>query len=86
LKDAPDVVEALSGRVAVLESILLPLCEHRGVEDVRSRVAPVARLDIMVKTCFSVGNADPRAGLTSYLEAFTAEVQPLLLWQPGSPQ
>jgi len=86
LPDAPDVLAALSGRIAILESVLLVLCERRGIEDVRAHVAPLAGSDVMVRSCFTPGNADPRVGLTSYLSTITAEVHPLLLWQPGSSQ
>ena len=86
LRAAPNVLVALSGRVAVLESVLLDLCERRGVEDVRVHVAVLQNLDIMVQSCFSPGNANPRDGLTSYFSATVADVHPLLLRQPGSPR
>jgi hypothetical protein len=85
LKEVVGAPEALSGRVAVLESVLLVLCEQRGIEDVRARMAALSGMDLMVQTCFSLDNTDPREGLRSYLAAITVEVHPLLLWRPGSP-
>jgi hypothetical protein len=84
LKDVPEVLEALSGRIAIIESVLLGLCEQRGVEYIRAHVAVLAGHDTMIQTCFSPDNTDPGAGLTSYLNAIAVDVRPLDLWQPPS--
>jgi hypothetical protein len=82
LKDVEGFPEALSGRIVVLEAILLALCDRLGVEGVRERVQPLAAFDKTVKICFSAGNRDPTAGLLSYYENLANELSPLVLWDP----
>lgn len=86
LRNIPDMATALSGRVAVIEAVLLVLCDRNGVESVRTHVNALSGLDTAIDVCFSPGNSDPRAGLVSYFTAITDDVRPLVLWQPGSPQ
>lgn len=82
LKDVDDFADALSGRIVVLEAVLLALCDQLGDEEVRRHLAPLAALDTVVKVCFSDGNQDPREALFSYYRALVADVGPLVLWDP----
>lgn len=85
LKDVSGAPAALSGRIAVLESALLSLCERRGLDDMRDRMVGLLDKDVMIGTCFSPDNPDPRDGLRSYIAAISAEVYPLILWREASP-
>ncbi len=82
LKDVEGFPSALSGRIVVLEAILLALCDQLGADAVRERLAPVAAADKMIQGCFSIGNAAPREALISYYESLAAELAPLVLWDP----
>lgn len=82
MKAIEGLPEALSGRIAVLEAILLALCDRLGLEEVRRRVAPLADLDTMIQVCFSSSSSDPREGLKSYFQSLVTEVEPLALWDP----
>jgi hypothetical protein len=75
--------EALSGRIVVLEAILIALCDRMGSCEVRKRVQPLIALDRVVQVCFSTGNEDPREGLLSYYRDLATEVSPLILWNPA---
>ena len=82
IKDVDGMPEALSGRISVLEAVLLALCDRLGPEEVRRRVARLAVLDKMVEVCFSRGSPDPREGLLSYFRSLAADLEPLVLWNP----
>ena len=82
VKDAPGFPEALSERVAVLDAVLLALCDRQGVEAIRRCVAPIAASDMMLQVCFSPGNLDPADTLLTYYQALAAELAPLVLWNP----
>lgn len=85
MNDVEGLAVLLSGRVAVLEAVLLALCDRLGSEAVRSRIVPLAAAhDEMIKVCFSPSNPDPREGLLSYYNGFAAEVAPLVLWNLSS--
>jgi hypothetical protein len=84
LKDIAGFPEALSGRIVVLEAILLALCDRLGPDEVRRRIHALIPLDTMVKVSFSTGNPDPREALHSYFTSLTAELAPLVLWDPRS--
>ena len=75
----PEVAQALSGRVVVLESVLLLLCEQLGDDEVARAVQPIHDVDGMVRLCFS-GGSSPRDGLLSYADSLKEEVRPLVLW------
>jgi hypothetical protein len=76
--------EALSGRIVVLEAVLIALCERLGVGEVRRRLQPVVSTDQMIRVCFSAENPEPLAALTSYYRHLSAEVAPLVLWHSGA--
>jgi hypothetical protein len=76
------VTEFLSGRIAVLEAILLALHNELGEGQVRKCIAPLTQLDQVVKICFSEANPNAREGLLSYYGALAQEVKPLRLWDP----
>lgn len=76
------IVPALSGKIVTFEAILLALCQRVGVSTLRAALAPLAEIDQTVKVCFSPGNPDPVAALTSYLSHLEKEVSPLILWKP----
>ncbi len=80
LRGVPQLVDALDGRVVVMEAALLSACTTLGVDVVRLRVVPLGEADTMIRVCFS-GNGDPRQGLLSYLEHTEQEMQPLTLWR-----
>ncbi len=82
VKDAPGFAEALSGRVIILEAVLLGLCDRHGAEVIRGHVAPLLGSDTMIAVCFSPGNPDPSAALLSYFHAFAPDVAPMALWTP----
>jgi len=84
LKDLPEIANLIGGRVALLETVLLCLCEKLSPDEMRRRMARVATLDQKVLVIFSPDNADPRGALTSYCGATAAELHPLVLWNPSS--
>ena len=82
LKEIAGFPDALTGRIVVLEAILLALCDHLGSEEVRQRIHALVALDTMVQVSFSIGNPDPRDALQSYYTSLAAELAPLVLWGP----
>ena len=82
LKDIHGFQDALSGRIVVLEAILLALCDRLGPEEVRKRIQPVVVLDKVVQVSFSTGNPDPRDALLSYYQDLATNLDPLVLWNP----
>lgn len=76
----PGLVPALSGRIVVVEAVLIALCQSRGIEVVRQRLQPAMVLDGSLRLCFS--SPDPMVGLRSFFEGLIAEVAPLVLWVP----
>jgi hypothetical protein len=84
LKDIQGFAEALTGRIVVLEAILLVLCDHFGPDELRQRIVPLAAVDKVVKVCFSAGSHEPDHALLSYYESLAAELTPLVLWNPRS--
>ncbi len=83
MTDVEGLADALSGRIVMMEAILLALCDQLGTEEVRRRITPLAASDKMVQVCFSTGNPDPREALLSYYKSLEADVKPLVLWEPG---
>jgi hypothetical protein len=82
LKDINGYAEALTGRIIVLEAILLALCDRLGHAEVRRRLGPLTTADKTLMICFSEGNPDPRSALVAYYRSLATEVHPLLLWEP----
>lgn len=82
LKKLTGLAETLAGRIIVLESILLALCEQLGPEEVRRRVEVIGTLDNVIQICFDELNNDPVACLLSYFRVLTEEVKPLVLRHP----
>ena len=82
LKDVAVFVDALAGRIVVIEAILIALCDRFGPDEVRQCVQVLASSDKMVQICFSSGNSDPRDGLLSYYGDLTGEIEPIVLWNP----
>ncbi len=82
LKDVEGFAHALSGRIVVLEAILIALCDHLGTEEVRRRVARIKNLDTAFRVCFSPENPDPVSALQSYFRHLEDQVRPLNLWAP----
>ena len=79
------MADALNGRVASMEAVLLGLCRRLGREHVRNAVKPLIavedRKDKLVRVCFSEGNPDPEGALQSYLGDLKRNVAPLVLWE-----
>jgi len=84
LKHIQEYREALSGRIVVMEAMLLALCDDLGPDLVRRRVEPLRSLDTVIKTCFSPQGSDPNEGLLSYYRSLASELTPLQLWVPIS--
>ena len=84
IKDIPGFVEALDGRIIVLEAILADLCQEIGVEDLRSRAGPLLKVDTAVRLSFSDPASSPIEGLLSYFGSIAADAKPLNLWRPSS--
>ena len=72
--------EALGGRIAVLEAVLLGLCGQLGTGAVRARVESVPQADTVMRICFSPGVEEPELALRSYLHDRKKELAPLVLW------
>jgi len=82
VRDVEGFVQALEGRVAVLEAVLWALCERLGSKEVRHRVVQLAELDTMVQVCFAPSNPNPQKALLSYFRKFASDLEPLVLWDP----
>lgn len=79
------MADALGGRVASMEAVLLGFCQRLGREHVRNAVKPLVavedRKDKMMRVCFSDGNPDPESALQSYFSDLKRNVAPLVLWE-----
>src|SRR5262249_11197165 len=79
------MADALAGRVASMEAVLLGLCRRLGHEHVRSDLRPLVSVDVrkdkMVSVCFSDGNSEPETALQSYFSDLKRNVTPLVLWE-----
>ncbi len=82
LKTLPTFVASLAGRIVAVETILIALCNHLGVEEVRQRITRLATVDTAIKICFSARIPDPREALQSYRASLTEELAPMELWTP----
>lgn len=82
LKDVVGYPQALKGRIAVLEAVLVALCDRLGSNEVRNRLQPMLASDVMISVCFSEGNIDPCEGLWSYYNQLASDLSPLELWHP----
>jgi len=82
LKDIEGYADALAGRVVVLESAILALCDRLGCDEVSRRLGSLTMSHTTLRICFSTDNLDPRGALASYYRDLVAEVHPLLLWEP----
>ena len=82
LKSVDGFPDALSGRIVVLEALLLGLCDQLGTAEVTRRLAPLLDKDLALGICFSPRNPNPTSALESYFRSLAEEVQPLVLWQP----
>lgn len=80
LKSLDRFPEALEGRIAVLEAILLALCGQIGTAKVRSRVESAPQVDTVMRICFSPGVEEPESALRSYFRDRKRELAPLVLW------
>lgn len=76
--------DALGGRVASMDAVLLALCRQLGRDHVRHALKPLVAvehgMDKMVRVCFSDGNPDPESALQSYFDDLKRNVAPLVLW------
>ena len=80
LKSLDRFPEALEGRIAVLEAILLALCGQLGTAAVRARVKSAPQVDTVMRICFSPDVEEPESALRSYLRDRKKELVPLVLW------
>jgi hypothetical protein len=83
LAKVEEVTDFLSGRIAVVEAILLALHDEIGQDQMRKCMVPLSQVDQVVKICFSEGSPSPREGLFSYYRDLAREVKPLVLWDPS---
>jgi len=81
VRNIPELVRALAGRIAVPEAVLLALCAVHGDEAVRSAAIEAAPLDTMFRVCFSKSEQEPRLAVRSYLDDTRAKLRPLELWE-----
>jgi hypothetical protein len=82
LKGLAELPEMLRGRIVTVEAVLLALCGRLGVDEVRSRIAPVIPHDKTISVVFSPDNKDPRAALLSYHQDMVNNHGPLVFWDP----
>lgn len=82
LKGVASLHPALSGRIVVLDAVLIALCDRLGHKEVRRRVLPLTASDHIFRICFLHTVSDPRDCLRSYFNRLAAEVAPLILWEP----
>lgn len=83
VKSVDGLAPVIAGRAVVMEAILLALCDRLGTAEVRGRLTVNIGHDTMIQVCFSPANTDPCKALHSYYNSFSAEVEPLILWNPG---
>ena len=83
LSNLTGLTASFTGRIVVLESILMALCERLGQEEVREHVEGLGLFDKIIGICFEELNSDPVACLLSYFQSFSNEVRPLTLWHPA---
>jgi len=81
LKDIEDYAEALTGRIVVLEAIILAFCNRFGHTEVRRRLGSLTMNDLTLDICFSADNHDPPKALESFYRDLAAELHPLRLWE-----
>jgi hypothetical protein len=78
------MADALGGRVAPMEAVLLSFCQLLGRDRVREAVRPLIttedRKEKMLRVCFSEGNPDPESALRSYINDLKRSAAPLVLW------
>ena len=84
VRDISGYAEALDGHVVILEAILAELCMQLGTEAIRSRIRPLAEVDLAIGVCFSDLNSSPLVGLLSYYEELALNLGSLKLWRPSS--
>lgn len=82
LKEVPEFSDAVSGRVIILEAILLVLCQRLGSDLMRERIKPIRAIDAVARVCFSAENPSPEDGLRSYFRDRMRELAPMILWAP----
>lgn len=78
-----EIAAALSGRIAILEAVLLALCDRMGPDELRRHLAPLMDRDRTVEVCFSSDNPGPRGALRAYVEECARDSNPLVLWSPN---
>ena len=83
LKAVQGLPQLISGRIVVMEAILIGLCERLGVDEIRRRVQPIVAWDKMIQICFSPTNLKPQDALRSYFRSLASELEPIVLWSPG---
>lgn len=83
LKNITGIAKLLAGRIVVLESILLELCDRLGMQEVRRRTEVLGEIDTVVRICFADPISDPIICLMSYFQSLANEVRPLALWSPS---
>ena len=82
LAKVPAMIDALEGRVATLEAVLIGLCRSLSPEEVRRRLSSLVPIHKTIRICFSDSCPDPVVALESYRRSLEAEVRPLVIWQP----
>lgn len=81
IKDMSDIAKALSGRIVILETLLMAMCDEHGPEWLRERIQPLRTHDRVVEVCFTEATIDPRVPLRSYVDFEKAALAPLILWE-----
>jgi len=81
LKELVDISRAVSGRIVILETLLLAMCDACGTEWLRERIQPLRAHDRVVEVCFTEATADPKAALKSYVDSIKTDLAPMVLWE-----
>ena len=84
LRNIEDFAQLLSGRIVVIEALLVALCDLYGSDKMRQCTREMATHDMVVRVCFSSADIDPVVGLMSYYSQLQLELNPFVLWNPRS--
>jgi hypothetical protein len=84
LRACPAILPALAGRVVVLETVLMELCDTLGVDDVRAQIAPTLAIDTTLRVAFGSKSESPIVLLRTYFDDLRRNAPPELFWLPTS--
>jgi len=81
----PGLAAAIAGRVVIVETAMLHLCQKHGVEEIHGRVGPHLHRakDNGVRACFGGQVSSVFDALNSNIDHLKKETDPQILWMPG---